>query len=329
VFGVGHDVDENLRLTLPPPARYFPPRTGRYDVAPGLFPLGTDFGNGAADTLLFQFDREFPRYHANKSACRAERFGKYVCAAGFDGPAAEAALRLMAARLATEHPALFRLEGAGGGVSVLHCRLTDDRLTFDERMHLASESPYADAFDALCCQVHEDIAVVRRAPERGDWIAALHLCAPSHWAAEAKIDRSFVDAHAPVPGFGKVSAAAAALTEACIARGPFVRFTWGIAFDDRLNAHPEPPPGSAPAFWDGESPLFLRVERQTLWGLPEVDAFLFAIRVYIYDARPIRENPEQRDALVAALRSMSPESRRYKGVADRFDTVLAWLEATR
>ena len=33
------------------------------------------------------------------------------------------------------------------------------------------------------------------------------------------------DAHAPVPGFGKVSAAAAALTEACIARGPFVRFT--------------------------------------------------------------------------------------------------------
>jgi hypothetical protein len=232
----------------------------------------------------------------------------------------------MAVRLAAEHPGWFRWEGDAGDAGLLHCRLTGDRLAFDKRMGLVSDGPYADAFDALCCQVPEDIAVVRRASDRGDWIAALHLCAPSHWAAEAKIGRSFIDAHAPVPGFGKVAAAAAALTEACIARGPFVRFTWGISFDDRLNAHPEPPPGGAPPRWDGESPLFLRVERQVLWGLPAVDAFLFAIRVYVYDARSLRDDREQREALVAALRSMSPESQRYKSVADRFDDVLAWLE---
>jgi hypothetical protein len=325
-FGADRDVDENLLLTLPAPARYFPPRNGRYDVAPGLFPLGTDFGNGATDTPLFQFDHAFPRYRANKLSCRAERFGKYVCADGFDAPVAEAAVRLIVGRLVAEHPAWFGWEGIAGGAGVLRCRITGDRLIFDERMGLLSDGLYADAFDALCCQIPEDIAVVRRASDRGDWIAALHLCAPSHWAAEAKIGRSFNEAHAPIPGFGKVAAAAAALTDACIMRGPFVRFTWGISFDDRLNAHPEPPLGSARPCWDGESPLFLRVERQTLWGLPAVDAFLFAIRVYVYDARPIRDDPEQREALVAALRSMSPESRRYKSVFDRFDDVLSWLE---
>jgi dimethylamine monooxygenase subunit A len=30
------------------PARYFPIESGRYEVKPGLFKFGTDFGNGDA-----------------------------------------------------------------------------------------------------------------------------------------------------------------------------------------------------------------------------------------------------------------------------------------
>ena len=63
---------------LPSPARYFPPRTGRYDVAPGLKPLGTPFGNGAADGRMFQIDTAFAEFRQNKQACRKERLGKYV-----------------------------------------------------------------------------------------------------------------------------------------------------------------------------------------------------------------------------------------------------------
>ena len=37
---------------LPPPADYFPPASGRYQVRPGLHTLGTDFGNGPADRSI-------------------------------------------------------------------------------------------------------------------------------------------------------------------------------------------------------------------------------------------------------------------------------------
>jgi hypothetical protein len=59
------------------PARYFPIESGRYEVKPGLFKFGTDFGNGDADRQVFQIDDQFPRYHAVKLAARQEQLSKY------------------------------------------------------------------------------------------------------------------------------------------------------------------------------------------------------------------------------------------------------------
>jgi dimethylamine monooxygenase subunit A len=310
---------------LSSPARYFPIRNGRYDVTPGLFPLAQSFGNGAMDGQLFQIDREWSRYRTNKDICRAERFNKYVCYDDFATPVFVTACRLIADRLVTEHPDLFAIEMQSDGSSILSCRLTGETLAFDPAGHLqpGSAPGYADMFDALCCQIQEDIAIVRRTPERGDWICALHLCAPSHWAAEDKVGRNFTVTHGPVPGFEKVAAAAAALTEAILTRGPFVRFTWGIAFDNRLNCHPDEPRG----VFDPATVHF-RMERQTLYRLPDVEAYLFAIRVYVYPLREIRSGEAQRDALISALLSMSPESRRYKSLETSFDDVLAFLSDT-
>lgn len=309
---------------LPAPARYFPIRNGRYDVTPGLFPLAQDFGNGTVDARLFQVDREWPRYRENKLTCRAERFGKYVCFDDFGTPVAAAACRLIASQLAAEYPALFRLETSSNGAGQLICHLTGETLRFDADMRLVpdSETDYTDLFDALCCQIQEDIAIVRRTTERGEWNAALHICAPSHWAAEDKIGRSFMATHAPVPGFEKVSAAAQALTERLVTRGPFVRFTWSIDFDDRLKCHPDQPKGD----WNPATAHF-RVERQTLRGLPDVDAYLFGIRVYCYPLHEIRADEVQRAALISALHSMSLESRLYKGIDDAFPEAVSYLES--
>jgi hypothetical protein len=99
-----------------------------------------------------------------------------------------------------------------------------------------------------------------------------------------------------------------------------VRFAWGVTFDDRLNHHPDKPRG---AFDPANPKAWLRVERQTIWGFPARGAALFTIRTYLYDCNDLRR--EIREPLVAALLSMSPESRVYKGLGRGFDELVRWL----
>lgn len=324
---------------LAAPARYFPLRApGRYEVSPGLRLLcEADFGNGPADARLFQIDDGWPRFRANKAACRRENWGKYV-AYNLTAPVARAVARLFLDRLPADYPALFTREASGVN---LFCRLTGERLTFDENLRLADAEaaagallpPYRDAFDALCSQVPEDIAVVQTSPERGNKIAALHLCAPSHWSARDKIGKDFSATHAPVPGMEKSRRppASDALVDAMVFRGPWVRFAWGLSANDRLNHHPDPPPGWDLAAWrdpifdpKADPPFFFRVERQVLWGLPDVGAAVFAIRVYHHAATDLA--PGERARLREALVGMDEASRAYKGLAGgRAEQIIAWL----
>lgn len=203
--------------------------------------------------------------------------------------------------------------------------LTDDLSAIEETVtaalnaRLAQEWPeharHATGFDDFCQQVPEDIAVVRHTPERGDWNAALHISAPSHWAPEEKLGQNYATTHLPVPGTERSRAAADSLVEIMIHRGPFVRFTWGLAFDDRLDCHPR----HGKTAFDGEN-LWLRVERQVLLPLPECAAALFLIRLHLYPIRTVAPEP-----LLAALESMSPEARTYKGLSADWERLLSFV----
>ena len=177
-------------------------------------------------------------------------------------------------------------------------------------------------------QVPEDMAVVALPDGEPDVAAAIHVCAPSHWSPEEKIGQSFVQIHAPVPGFTKVAASSATLLEAVRTRPPIVRFNWGIEFTDRLNLHPKPPPGEKNGDWNRRSDsgdgIFLRVERQVLWGMESTRAALFTIRVY---ARPLVDlTQNERGALRDTLLTMPEASRLYKGLPpESFAQVLARL----
>lgn len=327
-------------MDLPKPARYFPPRTGKYDVKPSLLPLSTDFGNGAMDGSVFQFDAEWFRFRENKKLCRSERLDKYVFQTpGMDEVAQKAVGDFLRSRLCAEYPEWFAEEAADDEARILACRLTGESLVFDCDGRLQNADnlpqfpnapPYANAWDALCCQFPEDLAVVR-VGKTGDEIIALHLCSASHWRGEDKIGLGFVSTHVPVPGMEKVSAASGALLRGVMERGPFVRFTWGIEFDDRLNHHPDAPQGVSSADWNRRVfdlnqsvPAYLRVERQVMYGLPDAGVFLFAIRVYHTDLRDLR--PEEQAALTSALSSMSPASRDYKSLDDTGEAVADWLQ---
>lgn len=317
---------------LPEPAAYFPVRP-RYDVAPALRPLSTDFGHGRADTLAFQIDRRFPTFRESKLQTRAERLDKYHSWRDYPETAEAAVNRLIIERLAEEHPEWFRAER--GSETRLHCSLTGEILCFaaDGRWLGSKGGPeYVSGLDALAMQVQEDLAVTLTTGER-DWLAAVHVCSPSGWVPEEKVGLPFTEVHRPVPGMERIAGSAPSLVRATVERGPFVRFVWGIAGDDRWNHHPEPPPGVPAAEWrppafrrQAEPPFYFRVERQVLWGLPQAGACLFVIGPYHTDPREIRADPCRSALLCQALRSMGPEALAYKGIKEHVRDILNWLE---
>jgi hypothetical protein len=300
-------------------------------VKPGLVPLGTDFGNGPADHLTFQFDAGFAEYRKVKQQARAERLDKYYQTRDFAPEIAGTVCRFIARRLAKEHSALFALEERAEEVT-LRSALAGETLRFDPEMQRVvgkgADPPYADPFDALAAQVQEDLAVVRRVDGK-DWACAIHLCFPYRWTAEEKIGLDFVTMHLPVPAMETFRKPG--MVTNMIKFGPFTRFVWELCTDDRLNHHREPPPGTGPDTWrehpfDPQHPrFFLRVEREVLHGFPEQEAALLAVRISFRDGEEIRKDATLRVPLCKTIESMTPEALRYKGLADSRDDILAWL----
>ncbi|MDX1487083.1 MAG: DUF3445 domain-containing protein [Acidiferrobacterales bacterium] len=317
-------------------ATYFPLDGGRYEVKTGLHRFGTDFGNGEADAKVFQLDASFDRYRNGKLTARDERLSKYYQVHRYIPRLASAIASFIVQRLTQEHQQYFVLERLPRKRSALNCDLTGETLIFDADMRLIEahsdvQPTYVSSLDALACQVQEDLAVVRLAGH--DWLSAVHLCFPNHWAAEAKIGRRFVTIHRPVPGIDKISANANALVRAMIYKGPYVRFVWGLGTDCRLNHHPESSRDvheqdrQAASFDFARPELWLRVERQTSWGFPLVMAALFTIRTYFTNCKDIRQDPVKSRKLLSAIESMTADALYYKRLAAARDEIVSWLRS--
>ncbi|MCS7227189.1 MAG: DUF3445 domain-containing protein, partial [Gloeomargarita sp. SKYB31] len=274
------------------------------------------------DRRVFQIDSDFPHYHQVKQAARQEHLAKYVQTWELSPAVERAVAEFMAQRLAQEYPQWFHLETWIDGWQ-LRCDLTGDTLAFDRKGRVRHPT-YGSALDALAMQVQEDVCVVCRAGDR-HWVSAIHLCFPNHWAAQDKIGKTFAEVHAPVPGMAPLNQRGAVLVHAMIAGPPMVRFAWGLSTDTELNHHPDQPAGRT---FDPQHPqLYLRIERQVIWGLPTVDAALFTIRTYFRDVNVLRRDPRLCTLLQQAIRSMSPPSLTYKGLAAHWQEILAWLGA--
>jgi len=316
-------------------ACYFPLDNGRYEVKPGLMPFGSNLGNDRADKQVFQIDSNFEHYRQAKLLARSERLSKYYQTYNYCGVAGAIA-RLIISRLTQEHPQYFHLEKLATDNLALHCYLTAETLYLDANWQLQQAQSqvipaYASTVDALASQVQEDLAVVCRGSDGANWLSAIHLCYPNHWAAEEKIGKDFAAVHAPVAGMEKINQRSRAIVNTMIVREPMVRFAWGLSTDTRLNHHPETPLDIQVEQWQGrefnmDNPrLYLRIERQTIWGLPKYETALFTIRTYFRDCSAIKQDSILRSKLVAALDSMTADSLVYKGLAKSKDSILRWL----
>ncbi|MBC7537971.1 MAG: DUF3445 domain-containing protein [Bacteriovorax sp.] len=319
---------------------YFPIERGLYEVAPGLRPLGHDFGNGSMDKKIFQITDEFPIYRKNMLDCREERLNKYFITLNLSDKRAQTLTKFIVLRLVEEYPELFSLEN-----NILYCSHTGDTIEFDQNFNLKRfssleliKTPVTHPIDALSLQVPEDLALVCREEKDNamiDHLAMLHLCSSSHWAAEDKIGRNFFDIHTIIPGIDKINRVAEKMVETIILKGPFVRFIWSFVTDKRLNHHPIAPEGMNQVIWTGRTfnefqyiPFYFRIERQTTFGFAEDQSSLFTIGVSFLTGHEVRNDPHMRDQLISALLSMTPESRAYKGVEGCFDQLLKWLQSS-
>jgi hypothetical protein len=281
--------------------RYLPFVEEGYSTAPGLTAMGKA---AAEDQFAFQIDEHYGDFIDNKRRCRQEQLNKYYLEQRSFPTTIAAVNRLLVDRLCAEHPTHFEPRGPYG----LYNKTTGELLQWAEDWIASGNPNYTSLFDALCSQVPEDIAVCQL-EGTADWLAAIHLCAPNHWSPADKIGKPFGEVHGPVPGMERLNQ----------------HYFRMLATDARLNHHPQPPPGVDAVQWhgrhigDGGEPIYVRVERQTITGLPECNAFVFTIRTYFYAVDELTRG--EKDALLAAIRSMSPQSLAYKGLTGTLETL--------
>jgi dimethylamine monooxygenase subunit A len=289
---------QNIRMP-----RYTPWTKARYEVSPGLKPLGADFGNGDWDAKVFHFGSDVERVLASKREALAERNEKYRQSHLLSSTVARAACDQILGRLGREWPDL---------------KFADDTDPFR-------------LLNALSEAIPEDIAIVSTEGLE-DWLAYGCICSPSHWALEEKIGKSFAAMHEPVPGFHRTAAVASKMIDAMVNKGPWVRFVWSIESDNRPNHHPEAPPGWDQKEWWGrefqrKQTLWVRVERQCLIPMPEVQAALFTIGLSWMSGQSVCADESLRVPLLQAILKMSVEERQYKGIDEEIHTVCSLLDA--
>lgn len=319
-------------------ACYFPLMSGRYEVKPGMMPFGCCLGNTQVDGQVFQIDDNFTEYRQAKLLAREERLSKYYQTCNYSKTVASAIARLIIHRLIQEHPQHFDCQKSIDNSLKFHSQLTKETLCLDAQLKLQQVEgsrvvpAYASTLDALAAQVQEDLAIICRSTDGSNFLSAVHLCYPNHWSAEEKIGGDFAKIHAPVAGMEKINRRGKAIANTMITQKPMVRFAWGLSTDTRLNHHPEPPSGVSVSQWQGRNfdlqdpRLYLRIERQVIWGIPECEAALFTIRTYFRDCAVVKKDSILNSKLYAAIESMTPEALAYKGLVESKVSILQWLE---
>lgn len=155
-----------------------------------------------------------------------------------------------------------------------------------------------------------DDLLIMQPGEQGYRLTAASLCSPSHWRLPDKFERPIDRIHDPVPGIhGTLSPRIQRFFERLRSDTPVQRFNWSLQAGWELLAWPREHPQPVSA----ETPLYYRVERQTLRRLPQSGALLFTIRVYLHPIEQLGAVDGAIEGLLAAVDSTPAALAAYKG----------------
>jgi len=265
----------------------------------GLHDFGTDFGNGERDQLFFQRDKEFPLYKEAKMQIEPKRHWS-ICKS-------------------TEHHELHKQVFSWiieKQEQELNIRASPTTLIVKEHLEKGENIDLTAAYLDLSLNVQEDLALVADKPSSSLIVGNISM--PSFWAPERIQGASFRDIHTPVPKFPKNDMLANKLNHLISNKGPFVRFAWTIANDDRLDHHPD----KGRVDWAENQELWLRIERQVTVPFHGLGS-LFLIRTYLYPIVSLNKNKCQ--TIYKAIENMPEEISKYKGLWKGKDYILESL----
>lgn len=236
------------------------------------------------------------------------------------------AVEAVLARLADEHPEAFSFT-TDGATGTFDNHLTGE--TTSIRYGDPSSLP-APPMQWLGMQVQEDLCLLDTT-DPGFPLVAGCLCFPSMWSLDEKIGRSLLDIHVPVPFFhDKLGLSLMRLMDRL--KEPVWRLNWGIYPTPRLDLEPPTLPEWEHLLTsirpeDAGAHLYLRVERQTLSRLPKTRAILFTIHTYVGAIEEEARDARRLERMRNVLRTVPPESQRYKRLAPYLPALLAYLDA--
>lgn len=156
--------------------------------------------------------------------------------------------------------------------------------------------------------IQEDICILESA-DRQYRLAAASVCSPSNWSLKDKIGRSIDVIHGPVPGYqDQLSNRVVRLLDGIKPGKPVRRFNWSIQHGHEL-------------FWRADANAgnkldakYWRVERQTLLRLPETNAIVFGIRIFLHSFEIMRQHAEFNNNINAIIDRLPTDQIKYKGL---------------
>ena len=197
----------------------------------------------------------------------------------------------------------------------------------------ALTAPAEHVSDALACisriglRAQEDFCLHQPGPT-GYRLTAATLCSPTHWSLQEKFGKSLDTIHATVPMYAEtVARRVNAAIRVLKPLRPMERTNWSI-LDDEKRFQPSAHHDLEPARSSEDhriSALTLRVERQVLLRLPEVDAVVFSIRVLQCPLSALSSRPVLATQLATVVEQMPAASLSYKGLRRVSEHLIPWL----
>jgi len=300
-------------MTLPPP--YYPfPLHNDHTIRADMYPLGMVL-NGRQESNHFEVDQQYVDYIEQKLHILKQHEDQHHCIDLSEQRQLTHALENIWKQFQQEHPTI-----ANG--DYLPARLSAEIKHWLKRQ----QNPTIRLANHIALHMQEDLVLMHQG--YAEWI---HVCFPSNWRPVEKFGLDFSQIHQPIPEGNQLLKASDNVVKAMTYKKAYVRFGWILSNNSYRNQHPDTvkPSLTYKHSQDLLNQLWLRMERQTTYPMPDLNRSLFTIRIYQQPLLDALNTPEKQVRFTGIIRTLSPALAVYKGLDTIYAPLLEGLESLR